>query len=91
MAQPEGMSTTKNFHGVRHPSDTYARVVERNRSRGDRCELPVIVRNVQGKVSDRCLTPLNDTLNSAVTQGKSRSYRTPHSAGRRPEAIRTGQ
>ena len=91
MAQPEGMSTTKNFHGVRHPSDTYVRVVERNRSRGDRCELPVIVRNVRGKGVRQVSDTLNDTLNSAVTQGKSRSYRTPHSAGRRPEAIRTGQ
>jgi hypothetical protein len=57
MAQPEGMSTTKNFNGVRHPSDTHARVVERNRSRGDVWELPVIVLDVRGKVSDRCLTP----------------------------------
>jgi hypothetical protein len=49
MAQREGMSTTKNFNGVRHPSDTYGRVVERNRSRGDLCELPVIVRGLAGK------------------------------------------
>jgi hypothetical protein len=61
MAQPEGMSTTKNFNGVRHPSDTYTRVVERNRSREDVCELPVIVRGRTGKgvrrVSDTLMTP----------------------------------
>ena len=62
MAQREGMSTTKNFQGVRHPSDTYRRVVERNRSRGDLCELPGIVRDLRGKVSDGCLTPKTQLL-----------------------------
>jgi hypothetical protein len=33
MAQPEGVSTPKNFNGVRHPSDTQAGVIEHKKSR----------------------------------------------------------